>query len=89
MNPRLAAMATLCREVALPASVLAWLAAFGPVGIDNTGAAPIVDRLAPSRTADAKFADNLLPIAFGTADLMTASRSVTEAPAAEATPALA
>jgi hypothetical protein len=87
MNPRLAAMAALCREVALPASVLAWLAAFGPVGIDNTGAAPIVDRLVPSRTADAKFADNLLPIAFGTADVMTASRSVTEALAAEATPA--
>jgi hypothetical protein len=87
MNPRLAAMAALCREVAIPASVLAWIAAFGSVGIDNTGAAPIIDRLAPFLTVDAKFADKLRPIAFGTADVVTASRSVTEAAAADAPPA--
>jgi hypothetical protein len=86
MNPRLAATAALCREVAIPASVLAWIAAFGSAGIDNTGAAPIVDRL-PFLTADAKFADKLPPIAFATADVVTAGRSVTEAAAADTTPA--
>ena len=45
MNPRLASMAALCREVAIPASVVAF-AAFGPTLIDSIGAAPIVDRLA-------------------------------------------
>jgi len=47
-------MAALCREVAIPASVLA-LAAFGSARIDNIGAAPIVDRLAPLLTADTTF----------------------------------
>jgi hypothetical protein len=81
MPPRLTAMAALCREVAIPASVLLWLAAFG------SGVAPIVDRLTPSLTADAEFADKRQPIAFGAADVVTASRSVTEAAVAEATPA--
>jgi hypothetical protein len=81
MNPRLTAMAALCREVAIPASVLVWLAAFG------SGAAPIVDRLVPSLTADASFADKPQPIAVGAADAVTASRPVTEAAAADATPA--
>src|ERR1700724_2092584 len=61
MNPRLAAMAALCQEVAIPASVLAWIAAFGSAGLDNTRAAPIVERPAPSLTAAAKFADTLPP----------------------------
>ena len=87
MNPRLAAMAALCREVAIPASVLAWIAAFGSAGIDNTGAAPIVERPAPSLTAVARFADKLPPISLGAADAVAASRSVTETAAAEATPA--
>jgi hypothetical protein len=86
MNPRLAAMAALCREVAIPASVLAWIAAFGSAGIDNTGAAPIVERPA-SLTAVAKFADKLPPISLAAADAVAASRSVTETAAAEATPA--
>ena len=47
MNPRLAAMAALCREVAIPASVFMWLATFG------SGAAPMVERLVPSLAADA------------------------------------
>jgi hypothetical protein len=86
MNPRLAAMAALCREGAIPASVLVWLAAFGPVGIDNTGATPIVDRLAPSHATVAKLADELPPIALGAADVASAGRSVTETVAAQATP---
>ena len=55
-------------------------------GIDNTGAAPIVDRLVPSLAADASFADKRQPIAVGTADAVTAGRPATEA-AAAATPA--
>jgi type IV secretory pathway TrbD component len=87
MNPRLAAVAAFCREVAIPASVLAWIVAFGSAGIDNTGAAPIVERPAPSLAAVARFADNLPPISLAAADAVAASRSVTETAAAEATPA--
>jgi len=83
MNPRLAAMAVLCREVAMPASVLAWLAAFGSAGIDNSGAAPILNRLAPSLTADAEFAEQLQRIEFGAADVVNTSTSVTEVAAAD------
>jgi LAS superfamily LD-carboxypeptidase LdcB len=86
MNPRLAAMAAWCQEVAIPALVLAWIAAFGSAGIDNTRAAPIVERPAPSPTAVVKFADKLPPISFASADAV-AARSVTETAAAEATPA--
>jgi hypothetical protein len=89
MNPRLATMAALGREVALPASVLVWLVAIG------SGAVPMVDRFAPAPAADAKVAGTLPPIAFATADVVTASKvdvvmasgSITEAPAADATPA--
>jgi hypothetical protein len=86
MNPRLAALAPLCRDVALPASVLVWLVAFG------SGAVPIVDRFAPVLTADAKVADTkvagtLQPIAFATADVVAASRSIAKTPAIE-TPAI-
>jgi hypothetical protein len=87
MNPRLAAMAALCREVAIPASVLAWIAVFGSAGIDNTGAAPIVERPAPSLAAVARFAGKLPPISLAAADAVAASRSVTETAAAEAMPA--
>jgi D-alanyl-D-alanine carboxypeptidase len=87
MNPRLAAMAALCREVAIPASVLAWIAVFGSAGIDNTGAAPIVERPASSLTAVARFADKLPPISLAAANAVAASRSMTETAAAEATPA--
>jgi hypothetical protein len=91
MNPRLAAMAALCREVAIPASVLAF-AAFGSAGIDNIGAAPIIDRLAPLLTADATFADKPPPIESSAADhvvaadVVAANRSITEAPAADPRP---
>jgi hypothetical protein len=92
MNPRLVATISLCRDVALPVSVLVWLVAFG------SGAAPIVDRFAPVLMADAKTAEvktadariagtmvagTLQPMAFATADVATASRSITETPAAK------
>lgn len=85
MNPRLAAMAAWCREVAIPASVLAF-AAFGSAEIDNTGAASIVDRLAPLLTADATFTDKPPPIASSTADVVTANGSIAEATAADPRP---
>ena len=79
MYPRLAAMAVLCREVAIPASVLVWLVTVG------SEAAPIVDRLAPSLTAAAEFADTRAPVAPGAADVATDGRPVTETlPVAEA-----
>jgi hypothetical protein len=87
MNPRLAAMATWCREVAMPALVLAWIAAFGYAGIDNTRAAPIAERPAPALAAVARFADQLPPISLAAADAVVATRLVTETIAAEPTPA--
>jgi hypothetical protein len=74
MNPRLAAMAALGQEVAIPALVLAWIAAFGSVG----GAASIVERPAPSPPAVTKFADKLPPVSLATAAAVAPSRPVTE-----------
>jgi D-alanyl-D-alanine carboxypeptidase len=83
VNPRLAAMAGLGREVAIPALVLAWMAAYGLAGIDKTGAASITDRLAPPLTTDAKLADKLPPISLDAADVETATRPVTGAHATD------
>jgi hypothetical protein len=80
-------MAALCRELAIPALVLAWIAAFGSAGIDHTSAAPIVDRVVPLLAADAKFADKLPPIISSAADVIAANKPVTEAPAAAPVPA--
>jgi len=80
MKPHLTTIATLCREVALPASVLVWLVAFG------SGAAPIIVGVVPSLTADASFVDKQ-PIAAHTADVVIASRPVTEPVVSDAMPA--
>jgi D-alanyl-D-alanine carboxypeptidase len=80
MHPRFAAMAELCREAAMPASVLVCLAAFGFAGTGNTGAS-IAERVAPSPAADTKLAVQLPPIAFVTADATAVNRSMTEGPA--------
>jgi hypothetical protein len=87
MNPRLAATAVWCREIAIPALVLGWIAESGFVGIDHSGATPIADRFARSLAADARFADKLQPIALGTADAMTVGGSVTQAATTKAAPA--
>jgi hypothetical protein len=87
MSPRLEAMAGLCREFAIPALVLAWIAAFGPAGIDGTRAAPIADRVVPLLAADAAFPDKRPSISLAVADAVTADRTVTDTAAAEATPA--
>jgi hypothetical protein len=82
MNPRLAI--TLFRKPgAISAVVLASFAAFSFAAIDNASAEQIVGRLAPSVAADGKFANQLPPIAFGTVDVVTASKSVVVAPAAD------
>ena len=84
MNPRLASMAALCREGAIPALVLAWIAAFGSAGIDHSRAAPIVARIAPLLTADAKFADKAPPIVATAVSVIPATISVAKAPVAAA-----
>jgi len=56
MNPRWAAIAPWCREIALPASVLAVLVALGSASSGTSKVAPFVNRVAPSLTADVKFA---------------------------------
>jgi hypothetical protein len=57
MNPRWAAVAPWCREIALPASVLAVLVALGSASSGTNKVAPFVNRVAPSLAADAKFAE--------------------------------
>ena len=66
MNPRWAAIAPWCREIALPASVLAVLVALGSASSGTNKVAPIVNRVAPSLTADVKFADRPAHIAAET-----------------------
>jgi hypothetical protein len=76
MQVRLAAMATLCREIAMPASVLVCLAAFGSsADIGHTGAA-VAERVAPP--ADTALAIRPPALAFTAADIGTVSRSITE-----------
>ncbi|SHJ80780.1 hypothetical protein SAMN05444159_1554 [Bradyrhizobium lablabi] len=61
MNPRRSATvaAVLCGT-----GIVAWFAGFGSAGIENT-AAPTLDRLAPSLTADFELADAPQPTAIG------------------------
>jgi hypothetical protein len=82
MNQRLTTIASLCREAAIPASVLLWLVAFG------SGAAPIVDRIVPALAADASFTDKRTPTAVAAVDVVAISRPVTQPAAADATPVL-
>ncbi len=78
MNPRRFARvaAVLCPTVVLAGWVIAWLAGFGSAGIENTGAAPIVDRRASSLTVDAEHADTTQATAMGNADMTRAAESV-------------
>lgn len=77
MHPRLAAMATLGREIAMPASVLVCLAALGSADIGNSGAS-VAERAAPPPTSDTALAIRPPVIAFTTADVGGVSRTVTE-----------
>jgi hypothetical protein len=73
MNPRWAAIAPWCREIALPASVLAVLVALGFASGETNRVAPIVNRVAPSLTADVKFADKPPHITADKSQLATAA----------------
>jgi hypothetical protein len=85
MNPRRFArmVAPSCGTVVLAGWVVAWLAGFGSAGIENTGAAQIEDRRAPSLTADIELADAPQATAMGSAggtgiDVARAADSVRE-----------
>ena len=73
MNPRWAAIAPWCREIALPASVLAVLVAVGTASSGTNRVAPFVNRVAPSLTADVKFADRPPHIAADKSQIATAA----------------
>ena len=73
MNPRWAAVAPWCREIALPAAVLAVLVALGSASSGTNKIAPLVNRVAPSLTADVKFADRPAHIAADTSQVATAA----------------
>jgi hypothetical protein len=57
MDPRRLAMVPAL-TVVVAGCVVAWVAGFGSAGIEDTAAAPIVDRAPPSLTADAEVADS-------------------------------
>jgi hypothetical protein len=80
MHPRLATMATLCREIAMPVSVLVCLAAFGSADVGNTGASVAEHGATPPPT-DTALAVQPPPLAFGAADVAAVSRAMTEKPA--------
>jgi hypothetical protein len=76
-------VAPSCGTVVLAGWVVAWLAGFGSAGIENTGAAQIEDRRAPSLTADIELADAPQATAIGSAggpsiDVAKAADSVRE-----------
>jgi hypothetical protein len=84
MNPRRFATvaAALCGTLVLAGWVVAWRVGFGSAGIENTGAAPIEDRRAPSLAADAELANALQATAMGNAavanaNVVTAAEPVT------------
>ena len=64
MDPRRFAIAAAALTAVLACCVAAWLAGFASAGIENTGAAPIVDH-PPSLTADAELADAPQATAMG------------------------
>jgi len=73
MNPRWAAIAPWCREIALPAAVLVVLVALGTASSGTNRVAPFVNRVAPSLTADVKFADRPPHIAADKSQIATAA----------------
>src|SRR3984957_11115863 len=74
MNPRRSATVALalCGTVVLAGWIVAWLAGYGSVGIENTGAEPIEDRAA-SLAANARLADEPQAIAMGNAVVANAA----------------
>ncbi|WP_245286963.1 peptidase M15 [Bradyrhizobium sp. Tv2a-2] len=67
MNPQRFATVATALTVVVAGCAVAWLADLGSAGVDNIGAAPIVDRRAPPLTADVDPADAPQAIATGKA----------------------
>jgi hypothetical protein len=65
MKPRRCAILAAALTIVLAGWVVAWLAGFGSAVIENSGAAPILDRRAPSPTGDAEHADTTQATATG------------------------
>ncbi len=82
MNPQRFAKAATALTVVIAGCAVAWLAGFGSAGIDNNGAAPIMDRRAPPLAADAQPADTPQPTAILKA---TDANAVVAAPAVTVT----
>jgi hypothetical protein len=91
MNPRrfATAAAVLCQTVVIAGWVVAWLAGFGSAGIENTGAAPMVERRAASLTADAELADASQATVMGSAAVDITGVAATESVMETATDARA
>jgi hypothetical protein len=67
MNRQRFATVATAFTVVIAGCAIVWLAGFGSAGTDNTDGAPVVDRRAPSLTADAEPADAPQAPAIGTA----------------------
>jgi len=87
MNPRLAKLTPLCREIVLPASILALLVAAGFAGSGTTGVAPAVNRVAPSLAADVKSDDRPQRIAAVDTDFVATANTLAAKAVAASTPA--
>src|SRR5262249_7361955 len=87
MNPRLAKLTPLCREIVLPASILALLVAAGFAGSGTTGVAPAVNRVAPSLAADVKSDDRPQPIPAVDTDFVATANTLAAKAVAASTPA--
>ena len=83
MNPRRFAAVAAALTVVLAGWVVAWLAGFGSAGIENTGAAPIVESRPPSLAADAELADAPRATAMGYAAAESTDMATPAGPVAE------
>jgi hypothetical protein len=65
-----AVAAALCQTGVLACWIVAWLAGFGPAGIENTSAGPIVERRSPFLVVDTEEADapQMTPVSDTTVD---------------------
>jgi hypothetical protein len=91
MNPRRFAAVAAVLTAVLAGWVVAWLAGFGSAGIENTGAAPIVESRPASLAADVELADAPRATAMGKAaaestDMATAAGSAADTRAASDKP---
>jgi hypothetical protein len=77
MNPRRFATVVASLTAVLAGWAVVWLAGFGSAGVENSGAAKIVDRPPPSLTADAEVVDAPRASAMGNTVVAAAAGPVT------------